>query len=59
MTIRMRAGAAIVVSVLLAGLSMAGAQEQLPPNPTLSTPLTAAVPVDPRITVGQLPNGLR
>jgi zinc protease len=39
-----------------AGLAVAGGQT---PNPILSAPLTQLMPVDPQITVGTLPNGLR
>jgi zinc protease len=58
MTIRKKAGTAFFLSLVLAGLCMAGAQ-QLPPSPAQSVPLAQPVPVDPRITVGYLPNGLR
>jgi zinc protease len=50
----------LLLSIVLAGLSLAGAQDKLPLNPSLSSaPLEQAVPVDPRITIGYLPNGLR
>jgi zinc protease len=44
-----------------AGAAVPSAQEVLPPMKPAAedAPLTAAVPVDPRITVGTLPNGLR
>ena len=58
MAVRRSSRAALVLLIALAGLSVAGAQEKLPPGPS-SAPLAQRVPVDPRITVGQLPNGLR
>ncbi|MCX6539591.1 MAG: insulinase family protein [Acidobacteria bacterium] len=64
MTVRKIAGTALFLSIALAGLSPAGrslasAQATLPQGPALSAPLTQAVPVDARITIGYLPNGLR
>ncbi len=59
MTVRKKAGIAIFVSIVLTGLSFAGAQETLPSSPAQSAPLTQLVPVDSRITIGYLPNGLR
>ena len=59
MVIRKRAGVALVLSIVLAGLFVGRAQEKAPQNPALSVALDQPVPVDPRITIGYLPNGLR
>ena len=64
MTVRKMAGTALFLSIALAGLFPAGrflvrAQATLLQGPALSAPLTQAVPVDARITIGYLPNGLR
>src|SRR5512146_293131 len=64
MNCQKRAGAAAVVSLVLAALWLTTAQAQQavqapPVNPALNTPLDQPVPVDPRITIGYLPNGLR
>lgn len=59
MTVRRRAGVGVCVLVVLAGLRLAGAQEEGSSNPALSAPFSQTVPVDPRITIGYLPNGLR
>ncbi|MBE3088238.1 MAG: insulinase family protein, partial [Chloroflexi bacterium] len=58
MAVRVRSRLALVLWIGLAGWSVAGAQAPPPPAPTAAL-LAQAVPVDPRITVGQLPNGLR
>jgi len=59
MSVRKRAGAAFFLAIALAGLSLARAQDQLPPNPALSASLDQPVPVDPRIKIGYMANGLR
>jgi zinc protease len=59
MRVRTKAGVAVLVSALIAGLYPVGAQEELASNPALTVPLDQLVPVDPRITIGTLPNGLR
>ncbi|MCX6544233.1 MAG: pitrilysin family protein [Acidobacteria bacterium] len=64
MTVRKIAGAALFLSIALAGFLPAGrvllrAQTTVLQGPALSAPLTQAVPVDARITIGYLPNGLR
>jgi zinc protease len=59
MAIRTRPGVTLVLSIVLAGLSLVAAQEKAPQNPAASVGLDQAVPVDPRITIGYLPNGLR
>ena len=64
MTVRKIFGTAVFLSLGLAGLfpagrSLASAQATLPQGPALSAPLTQAVPVDARITIGYLPSGLR
>jgi zinc protease len=59
MAVRKQVVAALVLSIALAGAYLAGAQERLTPAPPESVALDQKVPVDPRITVGYLPNGLR
>ena len=59
MSVRKRAGAAFFLAIALAGLSLARAQDQLPPNPALSASLDQPVPVDPHIKIGYMANGLR
>jgi len=64
MTVRKMAGTALFLSIALAvlapaGRSIARAQATPPPGPASSAPLNQAVPVDARITIGYLPNGLR
>ncbi len=60
MTAPKRARFAALLAVLLAGLgSRAGAQDKPQPQPWMTAPLKDAVPVDPRITIGYLSNGLR
>ena len=50
--------AAIALLAALAGIGLVRAQEAPRPDPA-AVPLAQPVPVDPRITLGQLPNGLR
>ena len=59
MTLRARASL-ILLTLAIAASTSAGvsAQRTVTTGPQ-NAPLTAAVPVDPRITVGTLPNGLR
>jgi zinc protease len=59
MPVRKTVWVALFLSIVLVGPWGAGARGQLAPNPALSTPLDQPVPVDPRITVGYLQNGLR
>jgi zinc protease len=59
MNVRKRVGIALLLSFVVAGWWLAGAQEQPLPNPALSASLADPVPVDPRITIGRLPNGLK
>jgi zinc protease len=49
----------LFASVILAAMSFAGAQQPVVPASVRDAPLAATVPVDPLITVGTLPNGLR
>jgi len=59
MTFRTKLGIAFVLLLLLCtGFPGLGAQDQAP-NPALSVTLDKQVPVDPRIKIGYLPNGLR
>src|SRR5690242_13025896 len=48
----------LVLTLILAANTVATAQRTVTTGPQ-NAPLTALVPVDPRITVGTLPNGLR
>ena len=59
MTVRTRIGTALVLPLLFIPPSPARAQDPQLPNPALSVPLDQPVPVDPRIRIGYLPNGLR
>jgi len=64
MNLRNIAGTALCLSVVLAGSSPAGrylasAQSASAQGPAATAPLAQAVPVDARITIGYLPNGLR
>ncbi len=58
MTFRFRAYVVFLTLALLATASVATAQRTVSTGPQ-NAPLTAVVPVDPRITIGTLPNGLR
>jgi zinc protease len=57
MNVRIRVGVATLLSVIVLGLCLVRAQEL--PNPALSTPLDQPVPLDSRITIGYMANGLR
>jgi zinc protease len=59
MTARDRAAIVVFVSAVLAGLCLPSAQEAVSSSSALTVPLAQPVPVDPRITIGYLPNGLR
>ena len=50
-----------LVALVLAGSALTFARQQPKADPAdaATAPLTAKIPVDPRITTGQLPNGLR
>ena len=58
MTFRLRASLMFLTLVLLATGTVATAQRTVSTGPQ-NAPLTVPVPVDPRITIGTLPNGLR
>src|SRR5688572_3964924 len=59
MTISSRVRLMLLVSAIVTAVGFAGAQQPaIPPN-VLSATLDQTVPVDPLITVGRLPNGLR
>jgi zinc protease len=58
MTSRSRVRLLVLTLVLTATGAVATAQRAITTGPQ-NAPLTAVVPVDPRITVGTLPNGLR
>src|SRR5215211_5735591 len=58
MSLRTRASLMVLAVVIAATGLVATAQRAVTTGPQ-NAPLTALVPVDPRITVGTLPNGLR
>jgi zinc protease len=61
MTIRRKAKILLLLSVVLASFSLVGAQQraaQIAQDARTAT-LDQLLPVDPQITIGQLPNGLR
>ena len=58
-TLRKRAWFVLSLVVALAALGVASAQERTSIPPAQSIGLDQPVPVDPRITIGYLPNGLR
>ncbi len=51
--------AALCLALLVAALGIVSAQDRPAPAPPQSIALDQPVPVDPRITIGYLPNGLR
>src|SRR3954467_8915208 len=59
MTFRTRAASMIPVLAVAAAVAVAGAQSPAVTPRIQDAPLTQIVPVDPLITVGTLPNGLR
>ena len=58
MNFRFRPSVMLLIPTLLGTASVAMAQRTVSTGPQ-NAPLTALVPVDPRITIGTLPNGLR
>ena len=58
-TLRKRAWFVLSIAVALAALGVVSAQERTSPPPAQTIGLDQPVPVDPRITIGYLPNGLR
>src|SRR5258708_4872353 len=59
MTVRTRIRLMLLVSAIAVAVSFAGAQQPAVIASVQDAPLSQAVPVDPLITVGTLPNGLR
>src|SRR6266536_6385350 len=59
MTFRSRARLMVGISAIAVAVTLAGAQTPVPTTNVQQAPLGQAVPVDPLITVGTLPNGLR
>jgi zinc protease len=59
MTQHARARFAIIVATLVAALGLVSAQQSAVPPAVRAATLDQAVPVDPLITVGTLPNGMR
>ena len=59
MTFRTRATLLLLTLVTAATTSLVAAAQRAVTTGPQNVPLTAVVPVDPRITVGTLPNGLR
>ncbi len=58
-TLRKRAWFGLFLALALAALGVVSAQERTSTPPAQSIGLDQPVPVDPRITIGYLPNGLR
>lgn len=59
MTLRTRAPLILLALAIAATTSVAASAQRAVTTGPQNAPLTAIVPVDPRITVGTLPNGLR
>ena len=59
MTFQTRLRASCLAAAVVAAVSFAGAQQPAVTTTVQNAPLTQTVPVDPLITVGTLPNGLR
>ena len=59
MTIRTRTPFILLLSALTVATGLAATPQRAVVSGAHDAPLTATVPVDPRITVGTLPNGLR
>ena len=59
MTLHTRARLILLVSAIVTAVGFTGAQQPAIPANVLAATLDQAVPVDPLITVGRLPNGLR
>src|SRR6202521_5842257 len=59
MTLRSRIRLLCLISSIAAAVGLAGAQQPAVPTSVRDAPLGQTVPVDPLITVGTLPNGLR
>src|SRR6476659_7085633 len=59
MTFRTRVRVSLLATAVVAAVSLAGAQQPAATTTVQNAPLTQNVPVDPLITVGTLPNGLR
>ncbi|HEX7486027.1 MAG TPA: insulinase family protein [Vicinamibacterales bacterium] len=57
--LRKRAWFGLCLAIVLTSLGGAAAQDRPAPPPAQSIALDQPVPVDPRITIGYLPNGLR
>jgi zinc protease len=58
-TLRKRAWFGLCLAVVLAALGVVSAQDRTSIPPAQSIALDQPVPLDPRITIGYLPNGLR
>ena len=59
MTFRTRIRLTLLTSAVVAAVTFAGAQQPAIPAAVLAATLDQTVPVDPLITIGTLPNGLR
>ena len=59
MTVSARVRLMLLVSAIVTAVGFAGAQQPAIPANVLNATLGQTVPVDPLITVGRLPNGLR
>ena len=56
---RLRVLSALCLTILAAGLSLAGAQEKQPANAPELASLTQKLPLDPQVALGKFDNGLR
>jgi len=59
MKYRLRVLSALCLTILVAGLSLAGAQEKQPANAPELASLTQKLPLDPQVALGKFDNGLR
>ena len=59
MTFRARVRLTLLISTIAAAVTFAGAQQPAIPAAVQAATLSQTVPIDPLITVGTLPNGLR
>src|SRR5215210_1436549 len=59
MTLSARVRSVLLISAIVTAVGIAGAQQSAIPANVLNATLGQTVPVDPLITVGTLPNGLR
>ncbi len=58
MNLRARLQLTLLAALFVVTTSLSGVR-QTAPTPIQTAPLTAAIPVDPQVTIGQFPNGLK